>query len=343
MNTICSKNIILQGFNWGAYKNKNWNKNLKNEIKHIKDSGITKIWLPPISKSHSEEGYFPDDYYNYNSEYGSATELWDLVDTCNDHGVDPIADIISWTCLPSFCREKFNFNGKLINDDSKWDMLIDWSYDIHNKGIKGYRLDMAGIVPSSFIDQLPENTFIVSELWETMNYTNELLLYNQDSHRQSIVDYIDKNNGKVHAFDFTLKGILQEAINKQEYWRLQGPNGEPYGVHGWYPEKSVTFIDNHDTYGQMMWPFGNNYVQGYAYILFHDGTPCIYYDHYNDHIRYLILLLSTMDTNLKTIIHEANNERYIAQKGNWYIQLGYNDTQERNTVFDSHGVKIWKV
>jgi alpha-amylase len=335
-----SKSVILQGFNWGSYKTGNWNKELKNKIRSFKQSNIDKIWLPPISKSHCLEGYFPDDYYNYDSAYGNDEDLWNLIETCNDEGVDPIVDVISWTCLPTFCREKFNFNGTLITDDSKWDFLADWATELHYNGVKGYRLDMAGIVPVHFINKLPKDTFIVGELWETMNYENSRMLYDQDCHRQYIVDYIDNTGGRVHAFDFTLKGVLQEALNNNEYWRLCGPNSEQYGVSGWYPKRSVTFIDNHDTLGQHMWPFGYKYIQGYAYLLFHDGIPCIYYDHLDDTIKYLLHVCTEIE-NDNIIIHEANEEKYVAQKGSYFFEFGAHEFRP-NTIFEYSDCKIWK-
>jgi alpha-amylase len=48
-----------------------------------------------------------------------------------------------------------------------------------------------------------------------------------------------------------------------------------------WPSRAITFIDNHDTGSTLNhWPFPNNHLQeGYAYILTHPGTPCVFYDH----------------------------------------------------------------
>lgn len=32
-----------------------------------------------------------------------------------------------------------------------------------------------------------------------------------------------------------------------QYWRLRDAQGKPPGVMGWWPSRSVTFLDNHDT------------------------------------------------------------------------------------------------
>lgn len=88
--------------------------------------------------------------------------------------------------------------------------------------------------------------FSVGEFWSSCNYNGQQLDYNQDSHRQQIINWIDGTGQLSTAFDFTTKGILQEAV-KGELWRLKDNQGKPPGVMGWWPSRAVTFIDNHDT------------------------------------------------------------------------------------------------
>jgi hypothetical protein len=42
----------------------------------------------------------------------------------------------------------------------------------------------------------------------------------QDAHRQRTVNWVDATGGTNAAFDFTTKGILQEALGRNELWRL---------------------------------------------------------------------------------------------------------------------------
>lgn len=57
--------------------------------------------------------------------------------------------------------------------------------------------------------------------------------------------------------------------------------GRPPGFVGMWPSRAITFIDNHDTGSTLNhWPFpGHRLQEGYAYIITHPGTPCIFYDH----------------------------------------------------------------
>jgi alpha-amylase len=50
----------------------------------------------------------------------------------------------------------------------------------------------------------------VGEFWDTCEYTDGVLNYNQDSHRQRTVSWCDQTGGTSAAFDFTLKGGLSQ-------------------------------------------------------------------------------------------------------------------------------------
>ena len=90
-------------------------------------------------------------------------------------------------------------------------------------------------------------------------------------------------------------GILQEAMGRGEYWRLVDSQGRPPGLLGMWPSRAITFIENHDTGSTLNhWPFPHNHLhEGYAYIMTHPGSPCIFWDHFwmdglGDSIRELI-------------------------------------------------------
>jgi alpha-amylase len=119
--------------------------------------------------------------------------------------------------------------------------------------------------------------FVVAEIWNSLSYGPDgKPMSNQDSERKELVDWVQEAGGPASAFDFTTKGILQAAV-QNELWRLRDGNGKPPGMIGWWPERAVTFVDNHDTGStQRMWPFpAEKVMEGYAYILTHPGTPTI--------------------------------------------------------------------
>lgn len=73
---------------------------------------------------------------------------------------------------------------------------------------------------------MPELAF--GEYWDTCAYDGSVLQYNQDAHRQRTVNWIDSTGGTAAAFDFTTKGILQEAVSRNERWRLTDPKARPF-------------------------------------------------------------------------------------------------------------------
>jgi alpha-amylase len=154
-------------------------------------------------------------------------------------------------------------------------------------GFRGLRLDFVkgygAAYAADYINAFNAE-FAVGELWQSLSYADGQLEYNQDAHRQAIVDWVDATRGVATAFDFTTKGVLQEACGRGEWWRLRDSGGRPPGVLGLWPSRAVTFIDNHDTGStQAHWPFpAERVTQGYAYILTHPGTPSVLWDHLFD-------------------------------------------------------------
>ena len=62
-----------------------------------------------------------------------------------------------------------------------------------------------GEFTKEYIDStVPE--LAVGEYWDTCEYTDGVLNYNQDSHRQRTVNWCDRTGGTSAAFDFTTKG-----------------------------------------------------------------------------------------------------------------------------------------
>ncbi|GLT58945.1 hypothetical protein SLA2020_317980 [Shorea laevis] len=159
--------------------------------------------------------------------------------------------------------------------------LSDWMNWLKSEiGFNGWRFDFVKGYAPSITKIYMENTspaFAVGEKWDDLSLGQG----GQDSHRYALKDWVTAAGGAVTAFDFTTKGVLQAAV-QGELWRLRDSNGKAPGLIGILPQKTVTFIDNHDTGStQNYWPFPSDKVmQGYAYILTHPGIPSIFYDHF---------------------------------------------------------------
>ncbi|KAF5206143.1 Alpha-amylase, partial [Thalictrum thalictroides] len=219
--------------------------------------------------------------------------------------------------------------------------IIQWLFWLcNNVGFQDFRFDFARGYAPKYVKEYIEGSkpiFSVGEYWDSCNYSGTKLEYNQDSHRQRIINWIDSTGGLSTAFDFTTKGILQEAV-KGELWRLRDPQGKPPGVMGWWPSRAVTFIDNHDTGStQAHWPFPSNHImEGYAYILTHPGIPSVFYDHFydwGDSIHDQIVKL--IDIRRSQGIHSRSSIRILEARPNLYSAvIGEN-------VYMKIGVESW--
>jgi len=229
-------------------------------------------------------------------------------------------------------------------------------------GFDGWRFDFVKGYAAEFVGQYcrkSEPSWAVGELWCDMAYDDNGLSYNQDRHRQDGINWINATGKASTAFDFTTKGILQEAVNNQ-YWRLRDKDGKPPGMLGWMPTHSVTFLDNHDTGStQRHWPFPSDKILiGYAYILTHPGIPSIFWDHVMDwgdnHRNTIAALLkarreSGVKVDSKVKIECADNELYIATIGEpagLRVALGPRGCGDPDMGYWKHvtsgnGFKVW--
>jgi hypothetical protein len=90
--------------------------------------------------------------------------------------------------------------------------LIQWLNFLKTVGFDGWRFDFVkgyhGKYAKLYVDaSVPIMAF--GEYWDTCSYTDAVLDYNQDTHRQRTIDWIDGTGGTCAAFDFTTKGVLQ--------------------------------------------------------------------------------------------------------------------------------------
>ncbi len=315
--------VMMQGFHWNSANYGNtWYNTLAGKAADMKDLGISHVWFPPPSDAASAEGYLPRQLNVLNSKYGSEADLKAAITALKGQGIQSIADIVinhrvgtsNWADFtnPAWdCRAVVNndeWTGKCGNADSGdgysaardidhsqtsvQDSLKTWmTTRLKSAGFTGLRYDYSkGYAPyyAKVYHDAFQPDFCVGEIWTNLSYNDV------NAHRQLLMNYINGTSNTCAAFDFTTKGLLNQALAYNEYWRLKDSAGKPAGAIGWWAQKSVTFVDNHDTgpsetcgNGQNHWPVPCSAVmQGYAYVLTHPGIPSVYYPHvYNWGLR----------------------------------------------------------
>eukprot|EP00775_Hariotina_reticulata_P009375 gene9375-9538_t len=285
---------------------------VQSKVPQLQAAGITHLWLPPPSHSVSPEGYMPGQLYDLDSAYGTRQQLTELIADLKAAGICPMADVVinhslawgSWAIDGS--DSEFGGAGSSDGEGERWvgapnldhsnpqvraglAAWLQWLQD--SLGFEGWRFDFAKGYSSRYVQLYVDATvgggaLNVGELWVDLDWTGpgNSLNYNQDAARQELCDWVNGCGRRAGCFDFVTKGILQEALSRCELWRLKDAQGKAPGLIGWWPEQSITFVDNHDTgSSQKLWPFpAERLAAGYVYILTHPGTPCVFSEHYFD-------------------------------------------------------------
>jgi alpha-amylase len=319
------RDILLQGFHWashaGVYEHctrsrKNWYRVLQENAPGIRAAGFTWVWFPPSSDSLAPEGYIPRRWNVLNTPYGSEAELQAAIRALEP--VRALADVVvnhrvgAATGGADFQDPAFPDNrAAVVRDDASGvgtgqhdsgdhhpagrdldhinpdvrHAIKQYLHRLKAIGFQGWRYDLVKGYHGRFVGEYNDATdpaFSVGEFF--------------DGDRQKVTHWLDSSGGKSTAFDFPTRYLLYDACGSDDYSRLCSTNNGravPGGLLGFWPSRSVTFLDNHDTEyrreqehrfkGDATRHFAGKMVDmGYAYIMTHPGIPCVFWSHFFD-------------------------------------------------------------
>ncbi len=296
--------VLLQGFDWSAISDRgSLYTKVSNDAGNIGSAGINAVWLPPPSQSVDLQGYLPQQWY----QLVSSANLASCISALSSRGVAPIADVvINHRTAPNVdsCTGKYTAfknpdmgNWAVTKDDENCatnqgccgnydtgdvvtyapdldhtnsqvqSLSKDYLNFLKSTGFTGFRFDMVKGYSASYVGSYISSSnpiFSVGEYW--------------DSSTTKVVNWISGTGGKSQAFDFPLRYNLQSAIRNNNY---AGMGWAMPGVIGQNPSHAVTFIDNHDTSRDDRFGSTDQIAMGYAYILTHPGTPCVFWTDWN--------------------------------------------------------------
>ncbi len=171
--------------------------------------------------------------------------------------------------------------------------LEDWGYWMANQiKFDGFRLDFVRgfqeTMVADWVNNLPllngSQRFIVGEYWGNAQSIKSWV--NHVTNGTSSVTSTTTTGADVDAFDFPLKFSLNSIVNNtsgsaditailDHAGMVRNNTGN--SLSG---TEIVTFADNHDTGKEHdKWVF-SDWDMAYAYILTHEGRPCVFYSHY---------------------------------------------------------------
>jgi len=199
-------------------------------------------------------------------------------------------------------------------------------------GFDGWRFDFVkGFGPWVVREWVDWNGgFAVGELW--------------DANVDYLKWWVDATGRRASAFDFAAYYQMDKAFDNNNLNEL---NGDMLLKRD--PSKAVTFVTNHDT--DIIW----NKMLAYAYILTHEGYPCIFYRDYEEwldknRLNNLIWIHNQKATGSTTVLYTDNDEYiarrngspglvvYINNSNNWaerWIQTNWSNTQIKDFTGNS--------
>ncbi|MCB0422296.1 MAG: hypothetical protein KDD61_14960 [Bdellovibrionales bacterium] len=389
-----SYHVILQGFHWSSYQvPSGWYNIIHQNNQRIANSGFTMVWFPPPSKSTGfrPQGYEPTELYNLNSAYGTHQELVNTISGLHSQNIQVMADIVinhrsGSTDWADFKNPEWS-TSVIAADDEWWGVKssnkdtgqgIDASRDLDHMnpevqqgvgtwlsylrtqiGFDAWRYDMAKGFAGwaiSLYNSISKPTLSVGE------YLSGDI--------QENINWIDSTstvpNYRSSAFDYPLRFRLYDAVVWGRYGDLHY-NNRLTGLIGYWADKSVTFLENHDTEeargGIYMasFPNGKAMLEGYAFILTHPGTPTVFWTDIFDSGEYTEKILREMiwirrqyaiHSESPILVDKATNSdgyaAYISgDKGSIAVHIGPGNWQPQakfNTVIlQGPSFTIWDV
>ncbi len=364
------EDVLFQAFDWNVQNQpagQTWYNVISQNRNEINDAGIDLIWMPPPSNSAAPQGYLPRELYNFDSAYGTETQLRNLINQYHALDIKVISDIVINHRVGSndavtFTNPAWPTYYITADDEGRNFVNFPVEFSINNDFFPGTDLkadgSSGGFAAARDLDH--ENPEVRQEIIRWMNFLKNDLgfdgwrydfvhgynpIYNKEyndatnpyfavgelleSSRVQTNNFVNWTQGSSSAFDFNTKVSLQNAIRDNNLSYLRDFAGNPSGMIGINPTKSVTFLDNHDT-GEAQQCCGSGYVfpggetnlrKGYAYILTHPGNPMVFWTHFfntgsgvRNAIKDLIAIRKSVRVFAGSTINivEARNDLYAA-------------------------------
>lgn len=362
--------VMLQGFYWDSYSETSW-KNLEAQSDELsKYFDLIWVPNSAKAEGSPSMGYHPIYWFtNHNSSFGTEKQLRSMISTFKAKGTGIIADVVinhrsgvsNWTNFPAeswngktykigtegICKDDevaaqagqakptgANDTGEGWNGSRDLDhtnanvqenckayvkcLLEDFGYaGVRYDFVKGY----AGRYTNMY-NTANNVKFSVGEYW--------------DGSYDAVKNWIESTGKTSAAFDFPCKYAINKAFDNNNMtelvWKANGTNNQPAGmIHFGYAQYAVTFIDNHDTYGDGSKFKSSKVVAANAFILCSPGTPCVFYPHWKAHkaeIQKLIAVRKAVGVHNMSAVNvlKSSNDCYMAEvtgtKGKLVVKIG---------------------
>jgi alpha-amylase len=351
--------VLLQSFDWGALSNRGKSYDaVGQQARSLSGAGFTGVWFAPGAQSVDSQGYMPQQWYEL--EGGSSQR--NAVHSVRGAGMHAIADIVvNHRTAPSkddcdgeyiafknpdmdasvvvvndyksgggtFCNGGChcgaadtgdNFQGAPDLDHTRGTVQSRVQDDVKfptGGGYNGLRWDMVKGYGAQYVGKYLGSAGVDFSVGEYF-----------DGDQGRVLNWIRGTGQRSQAFDFPLRYKLKDSVNGNNFGAL---GGRP-GVAGADSSHAVTFVDNHDTARNERFGGSDQIGMGYAFILTHPGTPCVFWSDWNgSHQGAIKAMISArkkagVSASSSWSVNRAEGGLYAAYIGsNLAMKLGTND------------------
>ncbi len=257
------------------YPNRGNLRSLAHDLKRLKELGVDCIWLMPITYAgkNGRKGLFGSpyasrDYLVIDPMYGSLQEFTLLANRCHDFGMKLMVDIVFHHCALDSSLLNNHGDWILKDDEGRFTRKIaDWSdvYDLDfrvdelsdyliealkkwvERGVDGFRCDVAPLIPHSFWQKAREQLNAINPdlIWLAESVEKKFI---QRCHKKGWLCSEDKELYPVFdlTYDYDLYENWRQAIKDRQF--LFSYLDELERQWEWLPHPAgkMRFLENHD-------------------------------------------------------------------------------------------------
>ncbi len=309
--------------------------------------------------NYNNMGYMPVYYFDQTSSFGTEEQLRNMIKTFKEKGTGIVADVVvnhrnnlgtngSWVDYPAetYKGETYQMlpTDIVSNDDngntktwadkqgislsSRADEGEDWGgcrdldhgsenvqkvikayvkYLKDDLGYTGFRYDMVKGFNGKHVGDYNDAANIeysVGECWDS---------------NDKIESWINTTNKKSAAFDFQFRYNVRDAINSNDWSKLNSRNNLIHDAN--YRRYAVTFVENHDMQdrgnasGYTKDPIVKDTLAANAYLLAMPGTPCVFLPHWK---KYKEELKTMIDARKHAGITNTSDYKVLTASANLF-------------------------
>ena len=341
--------VMMQAFYWDVPAGGTWWNTVSGKVPSWAGAGIDAIWLPPATKAQNgpfSMGYDPFDYYDFGSynqmgstetRFGSLSEIQNLISTAHNNDLSVIADIVINHNSGGASQYNPYTSGNTYTNFQPASGLFARSYnDFHPNDIHAYDSGSFGGFPDLCHDKVYVQNWLYNnsnsiakyyknvmgfdgwrfdyvkgfESWVVKNFKNAAGGFAVGEYWDGNAATLDWWTGQAEAsaFDFACYYKMRDAFGNNDLTQL---NGDMLLKRNSY--RAVTFVTNHDTN-----EIYNHKLLAYAYILTHEGYPCVFYRDYEEwldknKLNNLIWIHNNKASGGTSYLY-ADNDEYVLHK-----------------------------